>query len=109
MPAIGTRSASSYSRWQSSGTGALGDLIGMATRNPEATAPLLLVPQVTLDWLLVGLQPVERFPQWIQPFVRDQLLSQFLNALRAFAGDTPAALRSHGRSSGRRWPGSPAE
>lgn len=72
--------------------GLLGDLIGTATRNPEATAPLLLVPQVTLGLASVGLQPVERFPQWIQPFVRDQPLSQFLNALRALAGDTtPAA------------------
>lgn len=70
----------------------LGDLIGAATRNPEATAPLLLVPQVTLGLASVGLQPVERFPQWIQPFVRDQPLSQWLNALRALAGDTtPAA------------------
>lgn len=70
----------------------LGDLIGAATRNPEATAPLLLVPQVTLGLASVGLQPVERFPKWIQPFVRDQPLSQWLNGLRALAGDTtPAA------------------
>lgn len=69
-----------------------GDLIGAWTKNPEATAPLLLVPQVTLGLASVGLQPVERFPGWIQPFVRDQPLSQWLNALRAFAGDsTPAA------------------
>lgn len=69
-----------------------GDLIGAWTRNPEATAPLLLVPQVTLGLASVGLQPVERFPNWIQPFVRDQPLSQWLNSLRAFAGDsTPAA------------------
>lgn len=69
-----------------------GDLIGAATRNPEATAPLMLVPQVTLGLASVGLQPVERFPGWIQPFVRDQPLSQYLNALRALAGDsTPAA------------------
>jgi ABC-2 type transport system permease protein len=70
----------------------MGDLIGVATRNPEATAPLLLVPQVTLGLASVGLQPVERFPSWIQPFVRNQPLSQWLNALRALAGDsTPAA------------------
>jgi ABC-2 type transport system permease protein len=68
-----------------------GDLIGAATRNPEATAPLLLVPQVTLGLASNGLQPVERFPSWIQPFGRDQPLSQSLNALRAFAGDTTAA------------------
>ncbi len=69
----------------------IGDLIGAATRNPEATAPLLLVPQVTLGLASVGLQPVERFPGWIQPFVRDQPLSQWLNSLRAFAGDSTTA------------------
>ena len=70
----------------------VGDLIGAATKNPEATAPLLLVPQVTLGLASVGLQPAERFPDWIQPFVRNQPLSQWLNALRALAGDsTPAA------------------
>jgi ABC-2 type transport system permease protein len=69
----------------------MGDLIGAATRNPEATAPLLLVPQVTLGLASVGLQPVEQFPGWIRPFVRDQPLSQWLNALRALAGDTTAA------------------
>ncbi len=69
----------------------MGDLIGAATRNPEATAPLLLVPQVTLGLASVGLQPVEQFPRWIQPFVRDQPLSQWLNALRALAGDSTDA------------------
>ena len=69
----------------------MGDLIGAATRNPEATAPLLLVPQVTLGLTSVGLQPVEQFPSWIRPFVRDQPLSQWLNALRALAGDTTTA------------------
>ncbi len=70
----------------------MGDLIGAATKNPEATAPLLLIPQVTLGLASVGVQPVEQFPHWIQPFVRDQPLSQFLNALRAFAGDTTPAV-----------------
>jgi ABC-2 type transport system permease protein len=42
--------------------------------------------------LSVGLQPVERFPHWIQGFVRDQWASQFIYALRVLAGDsTPAA------------------
>ena len=54
--------------------------------------PMMLVPQLILGWLSVGLQPVERFPEWIQPFVRNQPISQFVYALRALAGDsTPAA------------------
>ena len=70
----------------------LGDLVGAANENPEATMPLLMVPQLIFGLLSVGVQPVERFPQWIQPFVRDQPISQFVYALRALAGDsTPAA------------------
>ncbi|UQX09685.1 ABC transporter permease [Candidatus Mycobacterium methanotrophicum] len=70
----------------------LGDVIGVANQNPAATAPLLLPPLLVLGLLSVGLQPVERFPAWIRGFVRDQLVSQFINALRALAGDrTPAA------------------
>jgi ABC-2 type transport system permease protein len=70
----------------------IGDLIGVANNNPEATAPLMMLPQLIFGQLSVGIQPVERFPEWIQPFVRDQPISQFVYALRALAGDTtPAA------------------
>jgi ABC-2 type transport system permease protein len=70
----------------------LGDLIGVANENPEATMPLLLPPQLILGLLSVGLQPVERFPSWIRGFVRDQPTSLDVYALRALAGDgTPAA------------------
>jgi ABC-2 type transport system permease protein len=69
----------------------LGDLIGVANKNPEATTPLLLPPQFVLGLLSVGLQPVERFPSWIQPFVRDQPVSQEVYALRALAGDSTHA------------------
>jgi ABC-2 type transport system permease protein len=70
----------------------LGDLIGAAMENPEATAPLMLLPQLILGFLSVGVEPVERFPHWIQPFVRNQPASQEVYALRALAGDsTPAA------------------
>jgi ABC-2 type transport system permease protein len=69
----------------------LGDLIGAANENPEATVPVMLVPQLFFGLLSVGLQPVERFPEWIQPFVRNQPVSQFVDALRALAGDSAAA------------------
>lgn len=70
----------------------LGDLIGVANKNPEATAPLLLPPLFVLGLLSVGLQPAERFPAWIRGFVRNQWVSQFIEALRSLAGDsTPAA------------------
>lgn len=69
----------------------IGDLIGIATQNPEATAPMMLIPQLTLGLASVGLQPVERFPEWIQGFVRNQPLSQWVYALQALAGDSSGA------------------
>jgi ABC-2 type transport system permease protein len=76
----------------------VGDLIGVISRNPEATTHILLLPAVILILLSVGLQPVEQFPGWIQPFVRDQPFSQFASALRELAGDTADAARSPARS-----------
>lgn len=69
----------------------IGDLIGVATQNPEATAPMMLIPQLTLGLASVGLQPVERFPDWIQGFVRNQPLSQWVYGLQALAGDSSGA------------------
>jgi ABC-2 type transport system permease protein len=69
----------------------LGDLIGAATKNPEATTHLMVLPQLIFGLLSVGIQPVEQFPEWIQPFVRNQPVSQFVYALRALAGDSTDA------------------
>ena len=65
----------------------VGDLIGIVSTNPEATTHIILLPVLTLGMLSVGFQPAEQFPGWIQPFVRNQVLSQFVNALHALAGD----------------------
>jgi ABC-2 type transport system permease protein len=64
------------------------DLIGTATRNPDAMLPLLTGPILIFGLLSVGIQPLKMFPHWIQPFVRNQPISQFVLALRALAGDT---------------------
>lgn len=70
----------------------LGDLIGAAMENPDATMPLMLLPTIVFGQLSVGLQPPDRFPEWIQPFIRNQPISQFVYSMRALAGDsTPAA------------------
>jgi ABC-2 type transport system permease protein len=63
------------------------DLIGVRMKNPQAIVHILLLPMLILGILSVGLQPVDQFPGWLQPFVRDQFNSQFVYALRAFAGD----------------------
>jgi len=65
----------------------LGDFIGAATENPEQVAPLILLPNVIFGLLSVGVQPIDQFPDWIEPFVRNQPVSQFVYALRALAGD----------------------
>ncbi len=69
----------------------LGDLVGTWNENPEASMPILLVPQLILGLLSTSIQPVERFPDWIQPFVRHNPVSRFADALRAFAGDSTSA------------------
>lgn len=69
----------------------VGDLIGVAVHNPEATPHLLLLPQLILGYLSVGIQPVEQFPAWIQPVVRYQPISVCVEALRALAGNRDQA------------------
>lgn len=69
----------------------LADMVGSATMNPEATSHLLMLPMLIFGLLSVGVQPVEQFPGWIQPFVRNQPVSQFIYALRALAGDSTSA------------------
>ncbi|WP_414686407.1 ABC transporter permease [Mycobacterium sp.] len=64
------------------------DLLGTATKNPDAMLPLLTLPCLTFGLLSVGLMPLRLFPLWIHPFVQDQPISQFVIALRALAGDT---------------------
>jgi ABC-2 type transport system permease protein len=71
----------------------LTDVIGTNSGNPAATTQWLLLPQLIFGLLSVGIQPAERFPEWIQPIVRNQPVSQLVYALRALAGDTtPAAV-----------------
>ena len=69
----------------------LADLIGTRSKSPEATTPLLMGPQLIFGLLSVGIQPAERFPDWIQPIVRNQPISHWVYALRALAGDTTDA------------------
>ncbi|MVU80906.1 ABC transporter permease [Nocardia sp. ET3-3] len=64
------------------------DVVGTAFRSPESITQILGLPPVILGMLSTGLAPVRQFPHWIQPFVRNQPVSQFATALRAFAGDT---------------------
>lgn len=46
---------------------------------------LLLVPQMLLVMLSTGIAPVDSFPDWLHPFVRNQPVSQVTQTLRGFA------------------------
>lgn len=64
------------------------DVIGTLSKSPEATTQALVLPPLILGMLSTGLAPAAQFPEWVQPFVRNQPVSQFVIALRALAGDT---------------------
>ncbi len=63
------------------------DLVGTASRNPEAMLPLMTLPMLIFGLLSTGIQPLKMFPHWIQPVVRNQPISQITTVLRALAGD----------------------
>lgn len=66
----------------------LGDTLGTKSRDPAATAQWLLLPQLIFGFLSVGIQPLQRFPEWIQPVVENQPISRVVYALQALAGDS---------------------
>jgi ABC-2 type transport system permease protein len=52
----------------------------------DAASQLLLVPQLLLVLLSTGMAPAGAFPDWLEPFVRNQPVSQVTEALRGLAG-----------------------
>lgn len=61
------------------------DATGTRASRTETASQLLLVPQLLLVMLSTGMAPVEAFPDWVQPFVRYQPVSEITEALRGFA------------------------
>lgn len=59
------------------------DGLGLIAGSPEATSQLMSLPTLILGMLSTGFIPIDRFPEWIQPFVRNQPVSQFVDVLRA--------------------------
>jgi ABC-2 type transport system permease protein len=69
------------------------DALGSATGKPEIGGSALLVPQLLLILVSTGFVPAQAFPGWIQPFVRNQPVSQAAAALRELAaGNVTAGL-----------------
>jgi ABC-2 type transport system permease protein len=69
------------------------DAVGSRLSHIEAPSQLLLLPQMLLVLLSTGLAPADAFPESVQPFVRDQPVSQVADAMRALSvGHAPAGL-----------------
>ncbi|MGX1807195.1 ABC transporter permease [Nocardia sp. NPDC055321] len=69
------------------------DALGIATANPQLGATVLFVPQLLLIMISTGLVRAEGFPGWVQPFVRNQPVSQLADTLRGLAdGRYPDSL-----------------
>lgn len=62
------------------------DATGSLGWKMDAASQLLLVPQLLLVLLSTGMAPAEAFPDWLEPFVRHQPVSQVTETLRGFAG-----------------------
>ncbi|WP_312870295.1 ABC transporter permease [Gordonia asplenii] len=66
----------------------LADGLGMAAGSPEATSQATALPLLILGMCSTGFATAQSFPTWLQPFARNQPISQWANALRAVdAGD----------------------
>lgn len=63
----------------------LTDAAGSVAASSLAVASVLMIPQLILVMASTGLVPASSFPGWIQPFVRNQPLSVFADALRALS------------------------
>ncbi|ACY22920.1 ABC-2 type transporter [Gordonia bronchialis DSM 43247] len=66
----------------------IADGIGLLASSPEATSQALALPVLILGMLSTGFVPESQFPDWIAPFARNQPVSQFANAMRAFNENT---------------------
>ncbi|NKY55105.1 ABC transporter permease [Nocardia flavorosea] len=68
------------------------DAIGTVARNSVSIASVLMIPQLILVMASTGLVVAQAFPDWVQPFVRNQPMSVYADALRALATGAEAEL-----------------
>ena len=61
------------------------DATGSVGWTLDSVTQLLLVPQLLLVLLSTGMAPATAFPDWLEPFVRYQPVSQVTETLRGFA------------------------
>jgi ABC-2 type transport system permease protein len=68
------------------------DATGARAKRSDTSSQLLLLPQLFLVLLSTGMAPVDSFPDWVQPFVQYQPISQITETLRGFAAGRIAPL-----------------
>ncbi|MEV0252340.1 ABC transporter permease [Nocardia sp. NPDC050712] len=61
------------------------DGLGSLTKSPESLSQALTLPTLIFGMLSTGFVPESSFPSWIQPFARNQPISQWSSAMRAMA------------------------
>lgn len=66
----------------------IADALGLIASSPEATSQLIGLPILILGMVSTGFVPATQFPDWIEPFARNQPVSQFTTAMRAFNDGT---------------------
>ncbi|BCI53787.1 transport permease protein [Mycolicibacterium litorale] len=67
------------------------DATGTRLSHMEASSQVLLFPQLMLVLLSTGLAPLDSFPDWVQPFVQYQPVSQVAETLRGLSTGHVAA------------------
>ncbi|MGW0037980.1 ABC transporter permease [Gordonia sp. NPDC003376] len=70
------------------GVAVLSDAVGLLADSPETTSQAIGLPLLILGMLSTGFMPAILFPDWIAPFARNQPVSQFAKAMRAFDDGT---------------------
>lgn len=61
------------------------DALGSSANTVQGASHLLFVPQLLLFMLSTGIAPEKTFPEWLRPYVRNQPISEFAEALRGLA------------------------
>ncbi|GGC77287.1 ABC transporter permease [Hoyosella rhizosphaerae] len=64
------------------------DALGTLTENPRAVTQALTLPTLIFGMMSTGFIPESGFPEFVRPFVRNQPVSLFTEALRALADGT---------------------
>lgn len=64
--------------------------IGLSSGDPAAVAALLNLPYLALIMLSTAFVPVDAFPGWLEPVIRNSPVSVVIDALRSLASTSPS-------------------